>query len=102
MKSKRYSQEFKEQAVRMVVMEGKPLQTVARELGVSDTTLRAWRDKYLAESSRHPRGEGMPSPAEMAEEIKQLRKELARVTWQRDILKKTAGILTERCSGGMN
>jgi len=43
----------------------------------------------------------MPAPREMAEEIKQLRKELTHVTWQRDILKKAAGILSERSQGGM-
>jgi hypothetical protein len=35
------------------------------------------------------------SPEAMAREIQQLRKELARVTLQRDILKKTMGILSE-------
>jgi chaperonin cofactor prefoldin len=35
------------------------------------------------------------SPEEMAREIQQLRKELARVSTQRDILKKTMGILSE-------
>jgi hypothetical protein len=35
------------------------------------------------------------TPEEMTREIQQLRKELARVTTQRDILKKTMGILSE-------
>jgi transposase-like protein len=36
-----------------------------------------------------------PTPEAMAQEIQQLRKELARVTMQRDILKKSMGILSE-------
>ena len=43
----------------------------------------------------------MPTPREMAEEIRKLRKELADVTWQRDILKKTTSILAERSPNGM-
>ena len=35
------------------------------------------------------------TPEEMSREIQQLRRELARVTMQRDILKKTMGILSE-------
>ncbi len=101
MREKRYDQEFKDNAVNMLLMSGKPLVVVAREIGVSDTALRTWREKHLGESDRHPRGEGMPTPREMAEEIKQLRKELTHVTWQRDILKKAASILSERSQGGM-
>ena len=101
MTSKRYDQEFKDNAVNMLVMSGKALSVVARELGVSDTALRKWHEKSLAETDRHPRGEGMPTPAEMAGEIKRLNKELAHVTWQRDILKKAAGILSEKSQTGM-
>jgi len=100
-REKRYDDDFKNNAVHMLLMSGKALSVVARELGVSDTALRKWREKYLGESDWHPRGEGMPAPREMAEEIKQLRKELTHVTWQRDILKKAAGILSERSQGGM-
>jgi transposase len=99
--SKRYDQEFKDNAVNMLVMSGKALSVVARELGVSDTALRKWKEKHLGEADRHPRGEGMPTPAEMADKIKSLSKELAHVTWQRDILKKAAGILSEKSQTGM-
>jgi hypothetical protein len=43
----------------------------------------------------------MPTPREMAGEIGRLKKELAHVTWQRDILKKAASILSEKSQGGM-
>jgi len=100
-RDKRYDKEFKDNAVNMLMMSGKPLSVVSRELGVSDTALRNWKEQYLGETERHPRGEGMPTPREMAEEIKQLHKELTHVTWQRDILKKAASILSERSQGGM-
>ncbi len=101
MKNKRYDEEFKRNAVEMLLMGGRPLKVLAVELGVSDTSLREWRDKHLEETERHPRGEGMPTPREMAEEIRHLKKELAHVTWQRDILKKAASILSEKSPGGM-
>lgn len=101
MTSKRYDQEFKDNAVNMLVMSGKALSAVARELGISDTALRKWREKSLVGTDRHPRGEGMPTPAEMAAEIKRLNKELAHVTWQRDVLKKATGILSEKSQTGM-
>lgn len=101
MKDKRYDKEFKDSAVNMLLMSGKALSAVSRELGISDTALRKWKEAYLGETDRHPRGEGMPTPREMTEEIKQLRKELTHVTWQRDILKKAASILSERSQGGM-
>ena len=43
----------------------------------------------------------MPTPREMVDMIKQLQKELAHVTWQRDVLKKAAGILSEKSQTGM-
>ena len=101
MNIKRYDKEFKDNAVNMLLTSGRALSVVARELGVSDTALRTWREAYLGETDRHPRGEGMPTPREMSAEIKQLRKELTLVTWQRDILKKAASILSERSQGGM-
>jgi transposase len=99
-KQKRYDDEFKRNAVNMLVMGGRPLKVLAKELGVSDASLRIWRDRYLEDAERHPRGEGMPTPREMAEEISRLKKELTHVTWQRDILKKAASILSVS-PGGM-
>lgn len=98
---KRYDEEFKKNAVSMLVMGGKPLTVVAKELGVSDVTLRIWRDRCLDETERHPRGEGMPTPRELAEENRRLRRELDRVVRQRDILKKAMGICSETSPGGM-
>lgn len=40
--SKRYSEEFKRDAVALVVSSGRPTRVVARELGVSDSALGAW------------------------------------------------------------
>jgi len=97
MEKRRYDEEFKDNAVKMLLTSGRALVSVARDLGISDTALRRWRNAYFSQAEgRHPGGERMPSVREMAEEIKKLQKQLAEVTWQRDILKKTASILAER------
>ena len=101
MKQKRYDEEFKRDAVRMLVMGERPLKVLAQELGVCAATLRGWRDRYLEEEGRHPRGEGMPTPRELADENRRLRRELDRVVRQRDILKKAMGICSETSPGGM-
>lgn len=102
---KPYDEEFKRNAVELLLSCGKPLRVVARELGISDTVLRNWRDKQLGklegDGERSPRGEGGATPREMAEEIRRLHKDLERVTRQRDILKKAMGICSETSPGGM-
>ena len=99
---KRYDQEFKRDAVTMLINSGKPLKQVAKELGVSDASLRDWREAYLkALEGRPAGGEGGPTPRDLVAENQRLRKELERVTWQRDILKKAASILSEKSPGGM-
>ncbi len=102
---KPYDEEFKRNCVDLLLTSGKPLKPMARELGVSDTALRSWRDQYFEKTEekdeRSPRGEGGATPREMANEIRRLRKELDRVTRQREILKKVMSILSEESPRGM-
>lgn len=99
---KRYDAEFKKNAVDLLLSSGKPLKPLPRELGVSDTSLREWRDEYLnkleADPSRPPGG---PTPRELVEENRLLRRDLERVTRQREILKKALGILSGQSPAGM-
>jgi transposase len=102
---RRYDEEFKKNAVDMLQNSGRPLKVLAEELGISTWTLRDWRNQRLvataAEDARHPRGEGMPTARVLAEENRRLKKDLERVTRQRDILKKAMGICSETSPGGM-
>jgi transposase-like protein len=101
---KTYDEEFKRNAVDLWVHSGKPLKVIARELGICDVTLRSWRDRILGkkeETGRAPGGEGGATPRQLADENRQLRKDLERVSRQRDILKKAMGILSEMSPGGM-
>ena len=102
MSQKRYDEEFKSNCVDLLLKSGKPLKPLARELGISGSTLREWRDLYLGRMEQEdPRPPGGATPREMAEEIRRLRKDMDRVTRQRDILKKALGILSEQSPAGM-
>jgi len=80
-----FSEEFKKDAVAMI--EGERTTTVvARELGVSRSLLKRWKDQV--EGKVPSPGSGMPALTTDGEELRRLRKELRDVTEQRDILKK--------------
>ena len=91
---KKYTEEFKRSVIDHWRSSGKSAVQVAQEFGVNIWNLRDWKRQYGPTAK--PVDAPMPkTPEEMSREIQQLRKELARVTMQRDILKKTMGILSE-------
>jgi transposase len=91
---KSYTEEFKRSVVEHWKSSEKTAKQVAQEFGVNIWNLRDWNRQYGAVAK--PLEGPVPKRAEeMKREIHQLRKELARVTMQRDILKKTMGILSE-------
>lgn len=89
---KTYTPEFKREAVRLAQTSGKPLAQVARELGISDTSIHQWRKELSEHGSEAFPGSGHQTAQE--EEIRRLKRELDRVQKERDILKKTLGIFT--------
>jgi transposase len=84
---KRYDEAFKKEAVENWIKTGKPGTQIAAELGVSYPSLKDWKRRYW--------GDATPERDDLAEEVRALKAELARVREQRDILKKTLGIFTE-------
>lgn len=83
--------EFKMAAVRLAVTTDKPIKELAEELGVSDTAIRNWITLYG--TGQGVEGEGF-TPEEH-EELIRLRRDLKRITEERDILKKALGILSK-------
>lgn len=84
MSAKRYTEEFKIEAVKQVTERGHRLSDVATRLGVTTHSMYAWVKRY-----------GVPEPQRLANqdqaaEVRRLRAELKRVTEERDILKKAA------------
>jgi len=94
-KRRQYTQEFKVEAVRLVAAGDKPLNQVARELGVRPDMLRQWRRQAAARAGgglSAPR-DVFPGPGHLPsqdEEVRRLKREVARLTEERDILKKAA------------
>ncbi len=86
----KYTAEFKTQAVAHVQRRGGDLTRTAAELGVNYWTLRDW-----LEAAQRPEPPARPgSVVELEAENRRLKAELERVTEQRDILKKSLGILS--------
>ena len=92
--AKKYDEAFKRQAVENWLRSDRPGTQIAKELGISYPSLKDWRRRYS--------GEVAPTDAELEVEVRSLRAELARVREQRDILKKTLGILSEPSSNATN
>ena len=86
----RYTREFKLEAVRVLQQGEKPVAQVAMELGVKRTLLYRWRDEVTAQGEAAFRGGPVPRPAIVATELARLKRELAVVTAERDLLKKAA------------
>jgi transposase len=84
MSGKRYTDEFKIEAVKQVTERGLPVAEVAQRLGITTHSLYAWKVKF-----------GRPEAVQKAEldqnaEVRRLRAEVKRLTEERDILKKAA------------
>ena len=82
---RRFSEEFKRDAVRLVVEEGYTFKAAAAAVGVGDQSLRAWHAKFAP--ARPPCGENA-SVEELRDEVARLRKQLKRAELEREILKK--------------
>ena len=92
-----YTREFKEQAVQLAQTSGKPITQVARELGISDTSIHQWRKELAQHSKEAFPGSGHQTPLE--EENRRLKRELERVQQERDILKKVVSIFSRESKG---
>lgn len=80
MKSSSFGDDFKRDAVAQITERGYPVAEVSKRLGVSQHSLYAWKRKFSKPSGS--------TGDDQAAEIRRLKKELARVTEERDNLKK--------------
>jgi transposase len=83
-----YTTEFKESSAKLAAESEQSIVQTAKELGLNISTLHGWVRKYHP-NNRHGLLPSSP-PDEVQVEIKRLKKELTRVTQERDILKKAA------------
>lgn len=93
-KRRSYDKQFKIDAVRLVTENGRRATEVARDLGIHVNLIYLWK-KQLGEDPQDAfPGHGKLKPAD--EELRQLRRKLADVEEERDILKKALAIFSKR------
>ena len=92
-KRRKYDREFKVEAVKLVTERGTPIAEAARNLGIHENLLRTWKKKYLEDTADSFPGKGHLKPQD--EQLRPLRKKLADVEEERDILKKALAIFSK-------
>ena len=88
---RKFSEEFKQQAVRLVLEEGKSLAAVARELDLVPTALREWVERARADRTGGKTG----LTTVEREELSRLRKQVRVLEEEREILKKAAAFVAK-------
>jgi transposase len=90
-----YPEEFRREAIRLARLGDKPHSRLAKDLGISDVTLRNWLKEE--KSSRGERRGGLSS--DEREELKRLRDENATLRMEREILRKAAVLFAREDDG---
>lgn len=83
---KRFDKDYKISAVKLVLEGNQSLSSVAKDIGINSNTLQNWKKQYLKDKEESFPGKGFQTPLEA--ELTKLRKENARLTQERDFLKK--------------
>jgi transposase len=95
---RRYTKQFKEEAIRLVRQEGVSLAQVAQDLGIGAEMLRRWRKEANSEGHNAFRGQGMARDEELA----RLKRELGRVKRERDFLRDAAAYFAKESTRGFS
>jgi len=98
-KHKRYDEAFKRSAVELWLQGGKSVQQIAAELGISTQSLKQWKKQLAVLPAT---GLGQRSVGQLEEENRRLRREVRHLAQQRDILKKTLGIIATPSGSDLN
>ena len=93
-KRRRYSQEFKREAVAQANQPGVSCRQVALEIGVNPNLLTRWKRELEAVPAQAFKGSGTPRDEELA----RLKRELARVKKERDFLREAATFFARESS----
>ena len=95
-KRQRFTKEFKEDAVRLVLEQGYNCREAARRLGVGSSNVTRWVRQHRDDHQQ--RSETGKTPREMDAEIRRLKKENQRLEMEREILKKAAAFFAKESS----
>jgi transposase len=91
---RRYDRQFKVEAVRLVTDGGKRATEVARDLGIHVNLIYNWKKELADDPDFAFPGHGKLKPAD--DELRRLKRKLADVEEERDILKKALAIFSKR------
>ncbi len=95
---RRYTKQFKEEALRLVIQEGVSLTQVAQDLGLDASMLRRWRKEANVDDPKAFCGQGVARDEELA----RLKRELGRVKRERDFLKDAAAYFAKESKRGFS
>jgi len=95
-KRKKYTREFKQDAVRLVTEQGYNQSEAARNLGIDRGMLGRWAKEFQEDESEAFRGNGKRTAEQ--EELRQLRDENRRLRIEREILKKATAFFAKESS----
>ena len=87
---RKFTPEYRDEAVRMVIETARPIAEVSRDLGINEGTLGNWVVKYRNE---HPASEDLDI-SERAR-LKELEKEVRELRLEREFLKKAAAFFAK-------
>ena len=92
MERRKFTREFKLEAVRLIRERGVSYTQASQDLGVHQSQLRDWAKKFAEDPQHSFPGHGQMKPEQ--EEIAQLKREVAKLKAERDILKNCHGLLS--------
>ncbi len=93
MQRKKYTREFKTEAVRLITEQDLTIAQVSRDLGINSNMLGRWKNELQDDSRQAFPGKGNLKPEE--EELRRLRRENALLRQERDILKKATAFFAK-------
>ena len=83
---KKYTQEYRDEAVELVVSSGRPVAEIARDLGINEATLGNWVNR----AKQAGKVQDKPLETDERARLKELEEEVRRLRMERDFLKKAA------------
>lgn len=89
---KRFEPEYKKEVIKLVTERGMKISEVAKDIGVSGTSVRRWIKAYSEHGKNAFPGKGNLRPED--EEFRKLKKEIADLKEENDILKKAMRIFS--------
>jgi len=92
MQKKGFTAEYKKEIIRLITEGGKKVTDVAKDIGVTETSVRRWLNQYGEHGTNAFPGKGHLRPED--EKLRKLKRELADIKEENEILKKAMRIFT--------